>query len=95
MNIDSFVFKTLARYSAIIGAVTLAIYLVANLALEGVFYTLINTNSTFGVEQSLGTIGYTLLTLCSPAVSSILLCLALAFFLTARAIDKQGDENDE
>ena len=92
MNVDSSIFKTLARYSAIIGAAMFAIYLVANLVLEGALYTLINSNSTFGVEQSLGMVGSVLLSLCSPAVSSMLLCLALVFFLTARSIDKQDDE---
>ena len=93
MNFDSSVFKTLARYSAIIGTITLAVYLIVNLAVEGALYTLMNTNSTFGVEQSLGAVGYVLLALCSPVVSSILLCFALVFFLTARSIDKQQDED--
>lgn len=92
MNVDSSIFKTLARYSALIGAATLVVYIVANLALEGALYTLMNTNSTFGVEQSLGTVGYVLLALCSPVVSSVLLCFALVFFLTGRAIDKQQDD---
>lgn len=93
MNLDSSIFKTLARYSALIGAATLTVYIVANLALEGALYTLMNTNSTFGVEQSLGVVGYVFLALCSPVVSSVLLCFALVFFLTARSIDKR--QNDE
>lgn len=95
MNDNSFVFRALARYCAIVGFTTLAIYIVINFAMTGGLYTLVNSNSTFGVEQSLGMVGYVLLALCSPVVSSLFLCFALVFFLTARFIDKQDEEIDE
>lgn len=95
MNDNSFVFRALARYCTIVGVATLAVYIVVNLVMTGGLYALVNSNSTFGVEQSLGSVGYVLLALCSPIVSSIFLCSALVFFLTARRIDERNDETDE
>ncbi|MBR5950821.1 MAG: hypothetical protein IKZ87_05235 [Actinomycetaceae bacterium] len=91
MNGNGSVLKVLARYCAIVGFATLAIYVVVNLVFAGGLYGLVNSNSTFGVEQSLGAVGYVLLALCSPAVSSMMLCLGLVFYLTARELDKHNE----
>lgn len=88
------VFYRFARFFAVVGVSVLLLHLLFTFIVGGVFEGLSQSNSTFGVEQTLGAVGSIVMALCSPVVASILLTQGLVFYLVGRSLSKENSPED-